>query len=55
MPFDGSVFKYINGAGQYAMILQSGVASLPALRTYNCKQCGVTVMEVEEPRERRDN
>ena len=30
------------------------VASLPELRTYNCEQCGVTVTEAEEPRERRD-
>ena len=29
-------------------------ATLPELRTYNCKQCGVTVTEAEEPRERRD-
>ena len=31
------------------------VASLPELRTYNCKSCGMTVTEAEEPRERRDN
>jgi predicted RNA-binding Zn-ribbon protein involved in translation (DUF1610 family) len=31
------------------------VASLPELRTYNCKQCGVTVTEAEVPRERRDS
>jgi hypothetical protein len=30
------------------------MASLPELRTYNCKSCGVTVTEAEEPRERRD-
>ena len=30
------------------------LASLPELRTYNCQQCGVTVTEAEEPRERRD-
>jgi hypothetical protein len=30
------------------------VASLSELRTYNCKPCGVTVTEAEEPRERRD-
>jgi hypothetical protein len=30
------------------------LASLPELRTYNCKPCGVTVTEAEEPRERCD-
>jgi len=30
------------------------VASLPELRTYDCKPCGVTVTEAEEPRERHD-
>ncbi len=31
------------------------VASLPELRAYNCQQCGVTVTEAEEPRERRNS
>lgn len=28
---------------------------VPELRTYNCKQCGVTVTEAEEAKERRDS
>jgi hypothetical protein len=55
----------MDGKGEWVLIAQVAagqcckavprVASLPELRTYNCKSCGMTVTEAEEPRERRDS
>jgi len=60
MPMDGEQFRPAPACPSCGKPMRftravPRIAALPELRTYECKQCGVTLTEADEASERRDS